>query len=203
MRLMEVLRLRVKDIDFHRRVIVVREAKGAKDRVVMLPLSIAGELQSQLVLAQTLWRQDRLAHAPGVEVPYALERKYPNVGRTWGWFWAFPSPSTSSDPRSGAERLHHVHEDRLQRALRAASAIAGLHQRVTAHTLRHSFPTHLLQTCTDIRTVQELLGHSDVSTTMIYTHVLKVAAGGTAGPLDRLPPPALTPPPRHSPAGSA
>jgi site-specific recombinase XerD len=122
----------------------------------------------------------------GVEVPHALASKYPKVGDTWGWFWMFPSPTLSVDPRSGVERRHHLYEERLQRALKKAVAAAGIVKPVSVHTLRHSFATHLLQSGTDIRTVQELLGHSDVSTTMIYTHVLKVATGGTASPLDAL-----------------
>ena len=116
----------------------------------------------------------------------ALEAKYPQVGSSWGWFWVFPSPTLSVDPRSGVERRHHLFEERLQRALKKAVPAAGIIKPVSVHTLRHSFATHLLQSGTDIRSVQELLGHSDVSTTMIYTHVLKVAAGGTASPLDAL-----------------
>ena len=186
MRLMEGLRLRVKDLDFDRRAIIVREAKGNKDRVVMLPQSLVPALRAQMRVTRSQWETDRQAQRDGVEVPHALDVKYPKVGYTWGWFWVFPSPTLSVDPRSGVERRHHLFEDRLQRALKAAVGRAGIAKPVSVHTLRHSFATHLLQSGTDIRTVQELLGHSDVSTTMIYTHVLKVAAGGTASPLDAL-----------------
>jgi integron integrase len=186
MRLMEGLRLRIKDVDFDRRVIVVRDGKGGKDRVVMLPQSLAPALKAQLLAARAVWDADAKAGHGGVETPHALEKKYPKVGSTWAWFWLFPSPNLSVDPRSGVERRHHLFEERLQRAVKKAAAQAGLAKPVSVHTLRHSFATHLLQAGTDIRTVQELLGHSDVSTTMIYTHVLKVAAGGTASPLDAL-----------------
>ena len=186
MRLMEGMRLRIKDVDFDRHVIIVRDAKGGKDRVVMLPRSLEPALRLQLLAARSQWEHDRQAQRGGVEVPHALDSKYPQVGNTWGWFWMFPSPTLSVDTLSGVERRHHLYEDRVQRSLKKAVTLAGICKPVSVHTLRHSFATHLLQSGTDIRTVQELLGHSDVSTTMIYTHVLKVAAGGTASPLDSL-----------------
>ncbi len=186
MRLAEGLSLRVKDIDFQRGVIVVREGKGAKDRVVMLPRVLEPPLKHQLSLGRSLWVQDRQADRSGVMLPHALETKYPRAGLSWTWFWVFPAARESTDPRSGVVRRHHLFEQRLQRAIKPATARAGIHKPVSVHTLRHSFATHLLQAGTDIRTVQELLGHSDVSTTMIYTHVLKVAAGGARSPLDAL-----------------
>lgn len=184
MRLAEGLGLRVKDVDFDRRVIVVREGKGAKDRVVMLPRSLESALRAQLASSRALWEADRAANRPGVAMPDALAAKYPRAGESWAWHWVFPSPMLAVDPRSGVRRRHHMFEERVGRALRRAAAQVGIEQHVTAHTLRHSFATHLLQAGTDIRTVQELLGHSDVSTTMIYTHVLKIAAGATLSPLD-------------------
>jgi integron integrase len=186
MRLSEGLSLRVKDIDFDRHVVIVRSGKGDKDRVVMLPKSLVPALREQLVQSRALWSADRAAERSGVYLPHALEQKYPRAGLSWAWHWVFPAPKLSIDPRTGVERRHHMFDERLSRRLKQACTQCGIAKHVTVHTLRHSFATHLLQSGTDIRTVQELLGHSDVSTTMIYTHVLKVAAGGTASPLDAL-----------------
>jgi integron integrase len=192
MRLMEGLRLRIKDLSFERGVIVVREGKGAKDRVVMLPRSLVDPMRAQLERSPALWAADRAAGQPGVEMPDALAVKFPKAAESWAWHWVFPSPTLSIDPRSGIRRRHHLFEQRVQRALKLAVTRIGLARHVSVHTLRHSFATHLLQAGTDIRTVQELLGHSDVGTTMIYTHVLRVA-GGVASPLDALG--SETPPP--------
>lgn len=186
LRLREALSLRVKDVDFDRHAIIVRSGKGDKDRVVMLPRTLAARLKAQLMQARSLWGQDRATGRGGVYLPHALERKYPRAGESWAWFWVFPAAKLSVDPQTGIERRHHLFEERLNRQLKKAVVEADLSKHVSVHTLRHSFATHLLQAGTDIRTVQELLGHSDVSTTMIYTHVLKVAAGGTASPLDAL-----------------
>lgn len=188
MRLLEALSLRVKDLEFAHQAIVVRQGKGAKDRVVMLPQSLQQPLHAQLQRARRCWEADRAARRGGVYMPDALDAKYPRAGQSWAWQWVFPSPAFSTDPRSGEERRHHLHPQRLSRAIKRAAAMAGIHKPVAAHTLRHSFATHLLQAGTDIRTVQELLGHSDVSTTMIYTHVLKLAAPGLRSPLDALAP---------------
>ncbi len=186
MRIMEAIRLRVKDLDFERQALVVREGKGAKDRVVMLPASLAPALREQMARARLLWAGDREAGHAGVHMPDALERKYPRAGSTWSWFWVFPHLELSTDPRSGVVRRHHVLEQTFQRGFKRAVERAGIVRAATPHTLRHSFATHLLQGGYDIRTVQELLGHSDVSTTMIYTHVLKLGGGAVRSPLDAL-----------------
>lgn len=186
LRLREALALRIKDLDFGRRVIIVREGKGGKDRVVMLPHSLIPALKEQVAYARAQWEADRQANLPGVYLPHALEEKYPRAGQAWAWQWVFPSPTLSIDPQSGIRRRHFLFPERLQRALKQALAQTGIAKHVSVHTLRHSFATHVLQRGTDIRTVQELLGHSDVSTTMIYTHVLKIAAGTTPSPLDAL-----------------
>jgi integron integrase len=186
LRIMEAMRLRVKDIDFTRNTIIVREAKGNKDRAVMLPATLTNPLRTQLARANALWARDRAANRPGVYLPHALERKFPRAGQSWTWHWVFPQESLSIDPRSGIERRHHAHETAFQRAFKRALEKAQVHQPATPHTLRHSFATQVLQSGYDIRTVQELLGHADVKTTMIYTHVLKVGGAGVRSPVDAL-----------------
>jgi integron integrase len=186
LRITEALQLRVKDIDFQRKVIVVRCGKGGKDRVVMLPLSIEPLLRQQLERAHLLWDADVRDRRTGVAMPDAVDRKYPRAGHSWAWFWAFPQSSHSTCPRTGVIRRHHLFDQTFQRALKRAVMTSGVNAVATPHTLRHSFATHLLQAGTDIRTVQKLLGHHDVSTTMIYTHVLDVSGGRVRSPLDQL-----------------
>lgn len=197
LRLMEGLRLRVKDIEFSRLTLIVRAGKGGKDRAVMLPASLTHALQAQMTRAHALWRADQAAGMGGVALPDALERKYPRAGHSWSWFWLFPQAEVSVDPRSGVVRRHHAYDQTFQRAFKRAVAQSGITQLATPHTLRHCFATHLLQNGYDIRTVQELLGHADLSTTMIYTHVLKVGGGGVRSPLDVLAG-LLPPPPMHT-----
>ena len=186
LRITEALQLRTKDVDFERQVITVRAGKGGKDRVVMLPASLRVDLQAQIARAQLLWRADVRDGRAGVQMPDAIDRKYPNAGSSWAWFWALPQAEHSTCPRTGVVRRHHLFDQTFQRAFKRAVSLAGITRPATPHTLRHSFATHLLQAGTDIRTVQKLLGHSDVSTTMIYTHVLEVAGGRVRSPLDAL-----------------
>jgi len=185
-RLLEALRLRVKDVEFERREIVIRDGKGAKDRVTVLPENLVLPLQQHLAGVKRVHLRDLAAGFGDVWLPDALDLKYPNAGRTWGWQWVFPSTVRSFDPRSGAEHRHHLNETTVQKAIAGAARRAGIVKPCSPHVLRHSFATHLLQAGYDIRTVQELLGHSDVKTTMIYTHVLSRGGRGVRSPLDQI-----------------
>ncbi|MSU58761.1 MAG: integron integrase, partial [Pedosphaera sp.] len=184
LRLMEGLRLRVKDVDFERGQIVVHDGKGAKDRVTMLPQSLEAPLRAQLSRVQRMPEEDLQRGLGRVWLPGGLKVKYQRAEQEWIWQWVFPSKVTSIDPRGGAVRRHHVNAMSVQRAVKAAAQAAGLRKMVTPHVLRHSFATHLLESGTDIRTVQDLLGHKEVTTTQIYTHVMQKPGLGVRSPLD-------------------
>ncbi len=184
MRLMEVMRLRVQDVDFDYRQIIVRKGKGLKDRSTVLPDSLIGPLKSQLMRVKIIHNSDIREGFGCVYLPFALARKYPNACREWGWQYVFPSVNRSMDPRDKVIRRHHLNEKNVQRAIREAARLQGINKRVSPHTLRHCFATHLLENGTDIRTLQELLGHKDVKTTQIYTHVMKRGGNAVRSPLD-------------------
>lgn len=186
MRQIECLRLRVKDIDFSLNQVTVREGKGQKDRVTMLSAQAKQPLADHLRRVKQLHESDLRTGYGRVELPFALDRKYPNADVEWGWQYVFSSANISADPRSGVRRRDHAHESPIARAVKQATRAAGIAKRVTCHTFRHSFATHLLEDGYDIRTIQELLGHKDVSTTMIDTHVLNQGGRGVRSPLDGL-----------------
>lgn len=186
MRVMECVRLRILDLDFDYRNVVVRAGKGKKDRSVPMPESLIEPLKMQIAAVKQLHKKDQAAGFGSVYLPDALARKYPNAEREFRWQYVFPSSRIAEDPRSGAVRRHHIHQSVIQRCIKQSAARAGITKRVTSHTMRHSFATHLLESGSDIRTVQDLLGHADVSTTMIYTHVAGLGSHGAKSPLDRL-----------------
>ncbi|MCW8973172.1 MAG: integron integrase [Gammaproteobacteria bacterium] len=186
LRLLECLRLRIQDIEFGRNQIIVCSGKGAKDRVTLLPPALVEPIRQQMAVAKVLHAEDLAAGYGEVYLPHALERKYPNAARQWGWQYLFPAPDTAIDPRSGKRRRHHFGESSVQRAVKKAIKAAGIYKHGSCHTLRHSFATHLLEDGYDIRTVQELLGHKDVRTTMIYTHVMNKGPLGVKSPLINL-----------------
>ena len=181
----ECVRLRIKDIEFHRNEIVVRRGKGQKDRITMLPGDVNEELKGHFRYVKKLHECDLSKGFGSVYMPFALSKKYPNADKEWGWQYVFPSSTLSVDPRSGVKRRHHFHLNSLNRAIKKATQIAGVHKQVSTHVFRHSFATHLLGDGYDIRTIQELLGHRDIRTTQIYTHVLNKGGNGVRSPLDK------------------
>ncbi|SDN90091.1 integron integrase [Desulfonauticus submarinus] len=186
LRLAECIRLRVKDLDLEKEIIVVRSGKGDKDRVTLLSSSIVPLIIKHLETVKKIFLEDRKNNIDGVMLPHALEKKYPNAGKEWGWFWVFPSPRLSVDPRTKIIRRHHLHVVNLQKVFKTALKQAGISKPASVHSLRHSFATHLLEDGYDIRTVQELLGHKHVQTTMIYTHIAKRNILGVKSPLDNI-----------------
>ena len=184
MRLGECMRLRIKDVELLRRELLIRDAKGQKDRVTVLPDSLIPHLQAHLDRVRLLFEADRKDKLPGISLPFALSRKYPNASTSWAWYWVFPSPSFCLDPYTQELVRYHLHEQNIQRAVKLAVRATGIVKPASTHTFRHCFATHLLEDGYDIRTVQELLGHSDVKTTMIYTHVLNRGGRGVRSPLD-------------------
>jgi len=183
---MEALRLRIQDIDYQMKQIGVRSGKGAKDRITTFPASVIPFLENHIARVKILHEQDLAGGFGAVYLPHALSRKYPNAEKQFNWQYLFPSRSLSKDPRSGVIRRHHLDPSPVNKAIKTAVGTAGIRKRITAHTFRHSFATHLLERGTDIRTIQALLGHKDVATTMIYTHVLQQGGHGVLSPLDDL-----------------
>jgi len=186
LRIVEAVRLRVKDVDFERKQVTVRSGKGEEDRFTTLPASLMPLLQNQLQRVKAFHEQDLAAGHGAVYLPYALERKYPGAAKDWSWQYLFPARDVFTDPRSGVVRRHHVDPAVVNKAIKVAARRVGLTKVISAHSFRHSFATHLLQRGTDIRTIQELLDHSDLATTMIYTHVLRQGGQGVPSPLDDL-----------------
>ena len=198
LRVGELMRLRIKDLDIDRRQLTVRAGKGGKDRVTVLPESVANQLEAWKKSIRSLHEEDRLRKVPGVYLPNGLERKWPRAGEQWTWFWLFPSAKLAIDPDSGIERRHHLSKKHYSEVLRAAGKKAGIEKKFSSHVLRHSFATHLLEQGTDIRTLQKLLGHGDVKTTMIYCHVAEnLSHCGVKSPLDHLDIPRDLPPPKQ------